>query len=154
MKKFKLSMVIFIAFVIPSLIITGYASGGKDSIIVELTQTPCTIVEAEKNPQEFVSHNSKDCLSINKETAEERTFKVLRLQPGETIFRVTNKNVPYDLGFWVRGKGIGRLTLPSVSGGGLQTGSTRDYAINLKPGEYLYSCPLNPTPDYLLIVEG
>ena len=35
----------------------------------------------------------------------------------------------------------------------LKTGKTVDYVIDLKPGEYLYSCPLNPTPNYPLIVE-
>ncbi len=29
-----------------------------------------------------------------------------------------------------------------------------DYAVTLKAGEYLYSCPLNSTPDYKLVVEG
>ncbi len=68
---------------------------------------------------------------------------------------MTNKNVPYQLGFWLRGSGIvGRVTLPSVSGGGLTTGATMDYAVTLKAGEYLYSCPLNPTPEYRLVVEG
>jgi hypothetical protein len=63
--------------------------------------------------------------------------------------------VPYQLGFWLRGSGVvGRVTLPGVSGGGLTTGATKDYAVTLKAGEYLYSCPLNPTPDYKLVVEG
>ena len=26
--------------------------------------------------------------------------------------------------------------------------------LELEPGEYLYSCPLNPTPDYRLVVKG
>lgn len=127
---------------------------GASPDIIELTQTPCTIVEAEKKPQAFTAKSSKDCIRINKKTSDKRFFKTLRLKPGKTIFRVTNKNVPYDLGFWVRGKGIKRLTLPSVSGGGLKTGKTKDYMIDLKPGEYLYSCPLNPTPDYPLLVES
>ena len=38
-------------------------------------------------------------------------------------------------------------------GGGLTLGKTQDYEIVLKPGEYLYSCPLNTTPDYKLIVS-
>ena len=42
----------------------------------------------------------------------------------------------------------------SVSGGGLGTGQTKDYEVELEPGEYLYSCPLNPTPDYRLVVKG
>ena len=79
---------------------------------------------------------------------------MLELKPGKYIFRVTNKNVPYSLGFWLRGKGFGRVTLPGVSGGGLAPGTTKDYAVELKEGEYLYSCPLNPTPDYRLVVTG
>jgi hypothetical protein len=43
--------------------------------------------------------------------------------------------------------------LPSASGGGLTTGKSQDYPITLKPGEYVYSCPLNNTPDYKLIVR-
>ncbi len=54
----------------------------------------------------------------------------------------------------MRGKGLGRLTLPSVSGGGLTPGATNDYVIELKEGDYVYSCPLNPTPEYRLVVTG
>ena len=76
------------------------------------------------------------------------------LEPGEYIFSVINKNVPYELGFWLRGEGrMGRLRLPNVSGGGLMTGETQVYEINLTPGEYLYSCLLNTTPDYKLVVK-
>jgi hypothetical protein len=139
-------------FFFASVLLPADVSGGEP-VIVELTQIPCTMVEAEENPQEFVSKSSKDCVRINKETAGKRSFKILRLKPGKTIFRVTNKNVPYDVGFWARGKGLKRVTLPSVSGGGLKMGRTQDYAIELKPGEYLYSCPLNPTPNYPLLVE-
>lgn len=68
---------------------------------------------------------------------------------------MTNKNVPYELGFWVRGDGlIIRASLPSVSGGGLIQGATQGYKIELKPGEYVYSCPLNPTPGYEIVVVG
>ncbi len=124
-----------------------------DPTIVLLTQTPCTIIEAEEEPMEFVSKSDEDCKRINEETAEERVFIPLVLKPGKTIFRVANENVPYELGFWVRGVGLSRLTLPSVSGGGLEQGEVKDYVIELKPGKYVYSCPLNPTPDYPLTVE-
>ena len=125
----------------------------EEAVVVELNQTPCTIVEAEVNPKIYVSNSAADCRRINSESAGERKFKVLKLKPGRTIFRVTNKDVPYQLGFWIRGKGVGRLTLPSASGGGLGTGQSADYIVDLKPGEYLYSCPLNPTPDYPLVVK-
>ncbi|MFQ5803787.1 MAG: hypothetical protein ACE5JQ_12895 [Candidatus Methylomirabilales bacterium] len=126
---------------------------GDGVTIVTLTQTPCLFLESEENPQAYTSTKSADCVGINRKTAAQRTFKTLRLTPGQYIFRVTNKNVPYELGFWVRGQGVGRLTLPSVSGGGLVTGATQDYNITLAKGNYYYSCPLNPTPNYTLIVE-
>jgi hypothetical protein len=141
---------VFLLFFLPA-----YSPGAvaAEPVIVTLTQTPCTIIEAEETPMEFVSKGYDDCKRINKETVGEREFKVLRLKPGPTVFRVTNSNVPYPLGFYLRGKGLKRLTLPKVSGGGLDTGKTLDYFVDLKPGEYLYSCPLNPTPDYPLVVE-
>ena len=44
--------------------------------------------------------------------------------------------------------------MTSVSGGGLKTGVTKDYEVQLEPGEYIYSCPLNPTPNYRIVVKG
>ncbi len=125
--------------------------------VIDLTQTGCQFVESENGVDRgFTTMKAEDCKAINAKTGDDRLAgaKVLELKPGKYIFRVTNKNVPYTLGFWLRGKGLGRVTLPSVSGGGLAAGTTKDYAIELKEGEYLYSCPLNPTPDYRLVVKG
>ena len=125
--------------------------------VIELTQVGCQFLESENGVNHGYSPESAaDCKAINSKTKDQRLSKakVLKLKPGEYVFRVTNKNVPYGLGFWLRGSGLGRLTLPSVSGGGLTEGKTLDYKITLKPGSYVYSCPLNPTPDYKLKVEG
>lgn len=124
--------------------------------VIELTQVPCQFLESENGINRGYKTTKKaDCDTINAKTAEQRLAgsKPLVLKPGTYIFRVTNKDVPYELGFWLRGAGIvGRATLPSISGGGLTTGKTQDYKIRLKPGEYVYSCPLNTTPDYKLVV--
>ncbi len=126
--------------------------------VIDLTQTACQFVESENGVDHGYSTASKaDCEAVNAESGAARlaTAEALTLEPGRYIFRVTNGNVPYELGFWLRGDGlINRATLPSVSGGGLTQGATRDYEIVLEPGAYLYSCPLNPTPDYKLVVEG
>ncbi len=126
--------------------------------VIELTQIPCQFLESEDGiDRGYTTTKKADCDAINAKTADQRvaSAKPLVLKPGKYVFRVTNKNVPYVLGFWFRGEGIvGRATLPSVSGGGLSTGKTRDYEIELKPGKYVYSCPLNTTPDYKLIVKG
>ena len=122
-------------------------------VIVTLTQTPCLFVESVDNPKHYRSKKSADCIAINKQTAGQRQFNPLYLPPGKVTFRVANDNVPYELGFWVRGQGLGRVSLPSVSGSGLMPGQTKEYAFTLKKGKNWYSCPLNPTPNYTLIVE-
>ena len=124
--------------------------------VVALTQTGCQFLEPEHGEDHgFETQSAADCKRFNANTATQRLAdaKVLELKAGDYVFRVANKNVPYELGFWLRGMGLKRLALPSVSGGGIHTGGSRDYAISLKPGEYLYSCPLNPTPDYKLVVK-
>ncbi|MGH8691196.1 MAG: hypothetical protein ACREUS_09230 [Burkholderiales bacterium] len=125
--------------------------------VIELTQVPCQFLETEGGKDRgFKSVKAADCEAINAQTAKPRLAeaKTLELKPGKYVFRVNNRNVPYELGFWLRGESlIDRARLPSVSGGGLATGKTQDYAIELKPGNYVFSCPLNPTPDYRLIVK-
>lgn len=138
------------AFALPS-------HAANDAQVIELTQTACQFVEVEGKDHGYTSNSKADCNVINNETGEERlaNSQILKLKPGKYIFRVKNENVPYALGFWLRGDGlVNRATLPSVSGGGLTTGATKDYEITLKAGEYVFSCPLNPTPDYKLVVEG
>lgn len=124
--------------------------------VIELTQVPCQFLESEGADHGYTSRSIKDCEAINARTANQRVAKSkpLELKPGKYLFRVANKNVPYELGFWLRGaSAAGRITLPSVSGGGILAGGKRDYEIELKPGNYLYSCPLNTTPDYRLVVK-
>lgn len=125
--------------------------------VVELNQVPCQFLESEHGVNHgYKSAKLQDCEAINAKSGQERLAKskTIALKPGRTVFRVSNKDVLYELGFWLRGATlVSRATLPSVSGGGLTMGKTQDYVIDLKPGEYVYSCPLNPTPDYRLVVK-
>lgn len=133
------------------------ADAAEEPVVIKLTQIPCQFLESENGiDRGFTTTRQADCEAINAKSGEQRVAaaKPLVLRPGKYVFQVTNKSVPYELGFWLRGAGItGRVALPSVSGGGLTLGKTQDYAIDLKPGEYLYSCPLNTTPDYKLVVK-
>jgi hypothetical protein len=133
----------------------------EEASVVILTQVPCQFLESENGvDQNFKSAKKADCEAINRRTGNTRLSraKPLALKAGNYIFRVTNKSVPYELGFWLRSKDynwlnpLHKLTKTSVSGGGLLTGISGDYAVTLKPGEYVYSCPLNPTPDYRIVV--
>lgn len=133
------------------------AAAAEIPTIIDLTQVPCQFTESEDGIDHgFQSQRKADCEAINARSGDRRVSdsKILELKPGKYIFRVTNKSVPYELGFWLRGQGFGRLTLPSVSGGGLTPGVTKDYVIELTEGDYYYSCPLNTTPDYQLVVSG
>ena len=141
----------------------GSALSSTSPTIIDLTQVGCQFVESENGVDHgFKTRSAEDCNTINGKTGAERLAKanVIKLKPGKYVFRVTNKNVPYQLGFWLRSKGynpanpLHRLSKTSVSGGGLTLGATKDYEVELKAGEYVYSCPLNPTPDYKLVVQG
>ena len=134
----------------------------KSSNVIALTRVGCQFVESEDGKSYGYKPTKKaGCFAINSKTGNARlaTAKVLELKPGTYTFRVVNKDVPYELGFWLRYKGydwrnpVHTVTKTSVSGGGLVQGTTRDYKVNLKSGEYVYSCPLNTTPDYKLVVK-
>jgi hypothetical protein len=131
--------------------------------VIELTQTGCQFLESENGTDRgFEPASAEDCNQINAETGADRLAeaKVFELDPGTYTFRVENSDVPYELGFWIReadyqlGNPLHKLTKTSVSGGGLTQGTSKEYVVELEPGEYLYSCPLNPTPNYRLVVKG
>ncbi len=138
--------------------LTGTARAAEEPTVIELTQTGCQFLESENGiDQGYKTASKADCDAINDRTGEQRlaAAKTLRLKPGKYTFRVSNRNVPYSLGFYLRGAGVlDYATLPRVSGGGLTIGTSRDYTIELKPGSYVYSCPLNPTPNYRLEVSA
>ncbi|MDY6937516.1 MAG: hypothetical protein SWY16_07605 [Cyanobacteriota bacterium] len=134
---------------------SGEDASASPPTVVTLTQTGCQFLETEARDYEYQPANARECDRINAETLSEREaqFKPLTLKPGDYIFKVTNQDVPYELGFYLRGAGATGVRLPKVSGGGLNSGTTAEYQITLKPGNYVFSCPLNPTPDYPIVVE-
>ena len=143
-----------------ALLLTALPASVQAAEVIELTQTGCQFLEPEGMDHQYQTAQKSDCETINAKTAKDRLAKseVMTLKPGDYVFRVTNKNVPYELGFWFRDKDydwrnpLHKLSKVSVSGGGLVTGKTNDYVVTLKPGEYVFSCPLNTTPDYRVVV--
>jgi hypothetical protein len=149
------------ALALGNLYVTEARAAANDLTVIKLTQTGCQFVESENGKDHGYSpKTADDCKTINGKSGDKRLAeaKPITLKAGKYRFRVTNKNVPYSLGFWIRSEGydwknpLHKLSKVSVSGGGLTTGKTRDYEVELKPGEYVYSCPLNPTPNYRLVV--
>jgi len=163
MKKLKSNVpaTAFVCFGLVATLFTSSTAHTQDANIIEITQAACQFIEVENGvDHNFKSNHARECQAINKTTGAIRlkAAKVLKLKPGTYTFRVTNQDVPYDLGFWIREKGyqlgnpFHKETKISVAGGGLKQGVTKDYVVTLKPGEYRYSCPLNPTPSYKLLV--
>lgn len=136
---------------------TSFSGTASAETIITLTQTGCQFVEPEGTDHNFKTMSTEDCKTINDEGGEKRlsSSEPLRLKPGKYTFRVTNENVPYTLGFYLRAANTLQVPFkPKTSGGGLHKGVTKDYVIELTEGEYIYSCPLNPTPDYPIIVSA
>jgi len=79
----------------------------------------------------------------------------LDLAPGKYIFEVTNKSVDKGLGFYLTPQSDAKA---QVANSGLSKlvakGETaRTGVVELKAGAYQYSCPLNPTPHYTIMVK-
>jgi hypothetical protein len=125
---------------------------GKNTIT--LTQIPCQFLESEEINKNFKAASKNDCIKINERTKVSRIAKKLVLKPGKYTFKVINAKIPYPVGFYLRGTGLHWVTLPRINGEGIVKGKSKSYTVDLKPGEYYYSCPFNPTPDYTLRVEN
>ncbi|MEQ8242261.1 cupredoxin domain-containing protein [Fulvivirga sp.] len=92
------------------------------------------------------------------QTTGEFTQKELKLKAGkEYVFEVKNDGVDHELGFVIAPKGqtAQKNHIPeaylanAIKNGETSTSKT----VTLEKGEYVYFCPLNPTPLYTLIVK-
>ena len=86
--------------------------------------------------------------------------QLLNLTPGKYQFRVVNKNVDKDLGFVIQNekdkeKDVMKTAVKNSFTTAYVKKGEAQYTgvVELKKGEYVYSCPLNPTPHYSIIVK-
>jgi hypothetical protein len=122
--------------------------------VVVLNLSPCRVREAEPRAVPLAPATPGACEVLNRASlpVRERAFKRLRLPAGRYVFRVFNADVAWPIGFEIRG--ATDAALPKTKGEDIRPGTGKDFLIDLKPGRYLYRCPLSPTPDYPLLVEG
>lgn len=91
------------------------------------------------------------------QTKGEFTQKSLTLAPGTYVFEIANNEVGHDVGFVLAPKGktdqkhhIKNAYVTSL----VKTNKkSRSKKVQLEKGEYVYFCPLNPTPQYTLTVQ-
>lgn len=93
------------------------------------------------------------------QTKGEFTQKSLTLKEGNYIFEITNNNVGHQVGFVLvpKGKDVSKpenhITTAYVTKAVENNTKETSKVTTLAKGEYVYFCPLNPTPQYTLIVE-
>ncbi|WBX73651.1 cupredoxin domain-containing protein [Tenacibaculum pacificus] len=102
--------------------------------------------------------NAQDVKTVSLEqTKEAFTQKAITLSEGTYIFEISNSNVGKDVGFVLAPKGkveaehhIKNAYVTSLVKNNSKSTSKK---VTLKKGEYVYFCPLNPTPQYTLTVK-
>ena len=94
------------------------------------------------------------------QTTSEFNIKGLQLKPGKYQFKVTNVDVNKELGFVIqkasdKDKDVMKTAVEnSFTTALIKKGDTQlTGVVELKEGEYFYSCPLNPTPHYTISVK-
>ena len=91
------------------------------------------------------------------QTSGEFNTKELTLEAGTYVFKIANKDVDHEVGFVLAPKGktdqanhikAAYVKTPVPTGSYSLTNE-----VALTKGEYVYFCPLNPTPEYTLTVK-
>lgn len=109
----------------------------------------------------FGQSNMDDVTVIDlTQTVNEFNVKGMELKPGKYQFKVTNLAVDKEVGFVIQkkedsAKDVMKTAVEnSFTTALISKGSTQLTGIvELKEGQYVYSCPLNPTPHYVLTVK-
>jgi len=94
------------------------------------------------------------------QTPGQFTTQELDLRPGKYQFRIVNQNVGHELGFVIQKSGdakkdVMETAVPnSFTSKTVQAGEVAyTGVVDLTKGKYVYSCPMNPTPHYSIVVK-
>lgn len=104
-----------------------------------------------------MEHTPKTKTVKLEQTTGEFTIQSLTLAEGDYIFEITNQGVDHELGFVIAPKGktdqashIQNAYVQKTINDGE---SSTSKVVTLTKGEYVYFCPLNPTPQYSITVK-
>ncbi|MEM1321492.1 MAG: cupredoxin domain-containing protein [Bacteroidota bacterium] len=101
---------------------------------------------------------AQDAKTIQLEqTTGEFTIHSLTLAEGNYVFEITNNGIDHEVGFVLAPKGKTdqanhikeAYVQKTIKNGESSTSKT----VALTKGEYVYFCPLNPTPQYTITVK-
>ncbi len=111
-------------------------------------------VFATANAQDKMMAKETKTVSLE-QTKGEFTQKQLTLKPGTYVFEIANNNVGHNVGFVLAPKSNPDAHIKSAYVTSPVANNTKETSkeVTLEKGEYVYFCPLNPTPQYTLIVQ-
>lgn len=102
------------------------------------------------------THTDAKVISLE-QTDGQFTIQSLTLPAGDYTFEIANNDVDHEVGFVLAPKGktdvanhIKDAYLTETVATGKKSTSK---VVHLTPGEYVYFCPMNPTPQYTLTVK-
>ncbi len=114
------------------------------------------VVSFSVSAQDKVSNKAIKTVSLE-QTNGEFTQKAITLSEGTYVFEIANSGVDHEVGFVLAPKGKTDAANHIKDAYVTKTVATNTKQISnevtLTKGEYVYFCPMNPTPQYHLIVE-
>ncbi len=91
------------------------------------------------------------------QTEGEFNIKGLTLSEGTYQFEVMNNGVNHEVGFVLAPKGMteqkNHIKEAYLANTVMDGKSAKSGEVKLTPGEYVYFCPMNPTPEYTIMVK-
>ncbi|WP_033959753.1 cupredoxin domain-containing protein [Psychroserpens jangbogonensis] len=111
------------------------------------------------NAQDKMMKDTKATVVTLEQTEGEFTQKEITLEAGAYIFEIENNNVGHQVGFVLMSKGKdasnpeNHIKTAYVTKVVDNNSKETSNVTNLEKGEYVYFCPMNPTPQYTLIVK-
>ncbi|MDG4715059.1 cupredoxin domain-containing protein [Winogradskyella marincola] len=111
------------------------------------------------NAQDHMMNDTKATVVTLEQTKGKFTKEKLTLSEGDYVFNIKNNNVGHDVGFVLVKKGEdvsnpdNHIKSAYVTKAVKNNSSEKTKVTTLSKGEYIYFCPLNPTPQYNLTVK-
>ena len=102
--------------------------------------------------------NAQSAKTIQLEQTEGAfTIQSLTLAEGDYVFEISNNGVDHEVGFVLAPKGQTdpehHIKNAYVQAPVKDGSSAKSQTVSLAKGEYVYFCPLNPTPQYRITVQ-
>ena len=111
------------------------------------------------NAQDHMMNETKATVVTLEQTKGKFTKEKLTLSEGDYVFNIKNNNVGHDVGFVLVKKGEdvsnpdNHIKSAYVTKAVKNNSSEKTKVTTLSKGDYIYFCPLNPTPQYNLTVK-